>query len=180
VAVGWVRAPHGIRGELKVSPLSDHPTRFIPGSDVWAGGKRYTIYDARPHRDALLVELRGVRTRNEAEAFRNQLLEIPEGDLPELEPDTYYRFQVVGMEVIDVAGTPLGTVREVLHTGANDVYVVVSDDGELLVPALDTVVREVDIDAQRMVVELIEGLERKPPSKAKRQSRGKAGTGDSP
>jgi len=160
--VGWVRAPRGLRGELTVAPLTDFPQRFQPGATVWAGGVSYTVRRARPHRGALLVELDGVESRNHAEALRGLLLEVPEGELAPLGEGQYYRFQLVGMDVVDREGASLGRIAEVLETGANDVYVVRSEQTELLVPAIDTVIKEVDVAGRRMVVELMEGLERRP------------------
>lgn len=166
VAVGWVRTPHGIRGELTVEPLTDFPQRFQPGATVWASGVPYAVRRARTHRKALLVELEGIDTRDQAETMRGLLLEVPEKELPRLAEGQYYRFQILGMDVVDREDRPLGRIEEVLETGANDVYVVRGPDGELLLPAIDAVVKEVDVAARRMVVELLEGLEHrqsKPP-----------------
>lgn len=168
VAVGWVRAPRGVRGELTVAPLTDFPHRFQPGATVWVSGTPYVVRRARTHLKALLLELDGIDTRNQAETLRSLLLEVPEKELPPLAEDQYYRFQILGMDVVDQRDRPLGRIEEVLETGANDVYVVRGPDGELLLPAIDTVVKEVDVAAKRMVVELLEGLE---PRQAKRPRR---------
>lgn len=157
-----MRGPRGVRGELNVDPLTDFPQRFRAGATVWAGGAAYTVRHARMHQRTLLLELQGVESRSDAEALRGLLLEVPEAELPQLPEDRYYRFQVLGMEVVDQQGRLLGHVEEVLETGANDVYIVRDADGELLLPAIDTVVKEVDVAGRRMAVELIEGLERRP------------------
>ena len=162
VAVGYVRGPHGLRGELTVEPLTDFPQRFRTGAVLWAAGHEYTVRHARPHRDALLLELDGIDSREQAGTLRGLLLEVPETELAALAEGEYYRFQLVGMEVVDVGGTALGRIEEVLDTGANDVYIVRSAEGELLLPAIDSVVKDVDVAGRRMVVELIEGLERRP------------------
>jgi 16S rRNA processing protein RimM len=86
---------------------------------------------------------------------------VPEGDLPDLGADQYFRFDIVGINVVDESGLALGNVEEVLDTGADDVYVVRDDESELLIPAIDSVVKEIDISGRRMVVELIPGLERR-------------------
>jgi 16S rRNA processing protein RimM len=154
-----VRAARGIRGELTVAALTDFPQRFQPGATVWASGASYTVRRARAHRRALLLELEGIDTRDQAETLRGLLLEVPVKELPPLAEDQYYRFQILGMDVVDREDRPLGRVEEVLETGANDVYIVRGPDGELLLPAIDAVVKEVDVAAKRMVVELLEGLE---------------------
>ena len=162
VAVGFVRAPHGIQGELAIDPMTDFPERFLPGSVVLAGDTKYTIRGVRTHQKALLLTLDGIDTRTKAEALRDRLLEVPEGDLPPLEEDAYYRFDIIGLQVVDEAGTILGKIEEVLETGANDVYIVRDAESELLIPAIDSVVKEVDLETRQLVVELIPGLERRP------------------
>ncbi len=162
VAVGFVRAPHGIQGELAIDPMTDFPDRFMPGSVLLAGDTKYTISGVRTHQKTILLELDGIETRNQADKLRGKLLEVPEAALPRLEEDEYFRFDIVGINVVDENGTSLGKVEEVLETGANDVYIVRDADNELLIPAIDSVVKEIDTRARRMTVELIPGLERRP------------------
>lgn len=117
------------------------------------------------HQKTLLLALRGVTTRTGADVLRNLLLEVPEDDLPPLADGEYYRYQLIGVEVFDGAGEALGRIEDVIDTGANDVYAVRNADGELLVPAIDTVVRAVDLLSRRMEVDVPPGLERRPPEK---------------
>ena len=167
--MGWIRGPHGTRGELRVSTLTDFPERFAAGSELWANGARYQVSSARPHRGGQLVELEGVVAREQAEALSGALLEVPEQELASLPDGQYFRFQIIGMDVVDGEGAPLGRVSEVLDTGANDVYIVRNDEGDLLIPAIDAVVREIDHEAGHMVVELLEGLERRPHTRPKQR-----------
>ncbi len=161
VAVGFVRAPHGIDGELTVDPMTDFADRFMPGSVLLAGDAKYTVSRVRTHQKTLLLALDGIDTRNQADELRGKLLEVPEAALPHLEEDEYFRFDIVGINVVDENGTALGKVEEVLETGANDVYIVRDADSEVLIPAIDSVVKEIDTRARRMVVELIPGLEQR-------------------
>ena len=165
VAVGFVRGPHGLNGELKVEPLTDHPQRFQAGATLQAGGRPYTVRASRMHQKTLLLQIDGIGTRAQAEALRDLLLEVPETELPVLGEGEYYRYQLIGIEVVGGDGQSLGRIEEVLDTGANDVYAVRNAEGELLLPAIDTVVIQVDLTAGRMVVELPAGLERRPPPK---------------
>ncbi|MGB2694245.1 MAG: ribosome maturation factor RimM [Dehalococcoidia bacterium] len=164
VAVGWVRGSHGTHGALKVDPLTDFPHRFEPGASLWIAGERRTVLSAGSPagRGTLVLELDEVETREDAQALRGLLLEVPEHDLPHLDDDQYFRFQLIGMSVFDADGAPLGRIGEVIDTGANDVYAVRDEEGELLIPAIDTVVKKVDVARRRMVVELMPGLERRP------------------
>lgn len=151
-----------MRGEFNVASLSDAADRFAAGAALWIDGERYTVERARPHKSGLAVKLKGVGSRSEAEALRGRLLEIPENELEPLAEDEYYRFQLIGMAVVDGDGRELGRLEEILPTGSNDVYVVRGPAGELLLPATDEVVKDVDVAGRRMVVELIDGLEEKP------------------
>ncbi len=158
VAVGRVRAPRGLAGELKVEPLTDFPDRFAPGETVWAGGRRLVVEGARQHQKSLLVKLKGIDSSEDGADLRGCLLEVPESELRPLAEGEFYRFQVLGLRVYDAKGRALGEVVELLPTGGNDVYVVRGPLGELLVPAIDEVVKEIDIEGGRMTVELMEGM----------------------
>ena len=154
VAVGRVLAPHGLKGELKVQPLTDNPERFAPKSRVWADEQLVTIVASREAGGHLYVRLKGFPDRTSAERFRHALLQVPEESLPVLPEGEYYRFQLIGLQVFDREGAPLGTLEEVIETGANDVYRVRRPDGtDLLLPALDDVIVSVDLAAKRMVVD---------------------------
>ena len=159
VAVGRILRPHGVAGELVVESLTDFPGRFEPGSLLRAGRRTYRVAAARPHRGALLLTLAGVASRNAAGALCGLLLEVPEDDLPPLGEGEYYRHQLVALTVFDTDGNELGRIEEVLATGANDVYLVRGERGELLLPAIDSVVQEVDVDTGRMTVRLMPGLD---------------------
>jgi 16S rRNA processing protein RimM len=159
VAIGRIVAPRGVRGELKVEPLTDFPERFAPGQVIWLGGLRREVEGSRQQRSHLLLKLAGVDSAEQAAALRGELLEVPQEELHALGEGQYYRFQLQGMAVYDTAGQALGTIVDILSTGANDVYVVRGPRGELLLPAIEEVVKEVNAEGGRMVVELMEGME---------------------
>ncbi len=162
VAVGYIRGPHGLDGELKVESLSDAPDRFVVGARFHAADRELTIRSLRAHKGAMLIGFSRVTRREQADKLRGLLLEIPEQDVAPLGPDQYLRHQLVGLEVQDTDGASLGTLTEVLDTGANDVYVVSDGQSELLVPAIEDVVKHVDVSGGRMVVAPLAGLERRP------------------
>lgn len=159
-AVGLIERPVGLKGELKARPLTDFPERFAPGADVFIDGERRTISKSRWQKDRVYLRLDGVDGRAAAEALRDLLMEVPDGDRPgALGEDAWYIDEIEGLRVETVDGGHLGAVTEVLQTGANDVYVVSREGGpEVLVPALRDVVREVDLAAGRMLVDLPDGL----------------------
>jgi 16S rRNA processing protein RimM len=159
VTVGRILAPHGIRGELKVLPLTDFPERFEAGSRLWLKGQEWVVQRGRwAGRGGVILKLRGLETRNEAETMRNAELTVPEAT--ELHGEgVYYLHDIVGLPVFDANGEALGKLEEVFNTGSTDVYIVRGDRGELLLPALDDVVTQVDIALGRIVVDVPEGLE---------------------
>ena len=157
-AVAHVATPWGIRGELKIEILSDNPKRFSPGALLYFHGDPYTVERLRVMPKSTALKLKGIDTRNQAEAFRDGDLEVPSSELGDLEPDVFYVHQIVGLRVETTDGRPLGDVTEVLHTGANDVYVATFDGKETLIPAIASVVKEIDVAASRMVIEAIPGL----------------------
>lgn len=162
ITIGFVHAPRGLRGEFKVEPLTDFPERFERGATVYIEGRAYTVALSRNGPTGLLLQLDGITTRERAAGLRGRYLELPEAELAELSDDAYYRFEIVGLEVFDASGARLGRIADVLETGANDVYVVRDDESELLVPAIDTVVHEIDVAGGRMVIEMLDGMERRP------------------
>jgi 16S rRNA processing protein RimM len=156
VAVGSIAAPWGVRGDLKVQPLTDFPERFQRGAALWVRGHRHEVQRSRWSRGFVYLGLSGIDSRNAAEEMRGALLEVPESDLTPLPEGQYYRFQVIGLEVRTPEGGSLGRVAEILSTGSNDVYVVRGGPRELLIPAIEDVVKEVDLEGGRLVVELPE------------------------
>jgi len=154
VAVGRVQGPFGLKGELKVLSLTDNPDRFLPKAKLWAGQQPVTIAAAREAQGYVYLTLKGFHDRTSVEKFRHALLQVPEADLPELEEGEYYRFQLIGLTVVDSAGEVIGTLAEVIETGATDVYRVRTPEGkDVLLAATADVVVSVDLKAKRMVVD---------------------------
>lgn len=152
VAVGRILGAHGTRGALRVESLSDVPGRFVPGAAVWLQAVRRTIQSVSSGRGVLVLKLEGIEDRASAERIKGEVLEVPEAERPPLPPGSYYADDLIGLAVVDPDGQFLGSLGEVLQTGANDVYVVRGPRGELLLPAVEDVVLEVDLERRRMVV----------------------------
>ena len=160
VAVGRITRVHGVQGEVAVFVISEVPGRFADGATVWLeDGRTLTVESTRPHKDRLLVRFRGVEDRAQAEALQKALLVVPESSSPELPQGSWWDHRIVGCALETDTGRVLGTVRDVIHTGANDVWSAVDDEGvETLVPVLEDVIVDVDLDAKRIVVREIPGL----------------------
>jgi 16S rRNA processing protein RimM len=154
VAVGRIQGPFGLKGEVKVLSLTDNPDRFSPKSKLWAGQHPVSVVSEREASGYVYLTLKGFPSRTSVEKFRNALLQVPEEDLPELEEGEFYRFQLIGLTVVDLAGEVLGTIAEVIETGATDVYRVKPAEGaDILLAATGDVVKSVDIAAKRMVAD---------------------------
>jgi 16S rRNA processing protein RimM len=160
VVVGRITKAHGVTGEVAVLVISEVPGRFADGATVWLeDGRTLTVASSRPHKDRLLVRFRGVEDRAQAEALQQALLVVPESSSPELPDGSWWDHRIVGCVLETDTGRVLGTVRDVIHTGANDVWSAVDDDGvETLVPVLEDVIADVDLDAKRIIVYEIRGL----------------------
>ena len=160
VAVGRVARAHGVQGEVAVLVLSEVEDRFAIGATLWLeDGRTLTVESSRPHRGRLLVRFREVRDREQAERLQRALLVVPESSSPSLPEGSWWDHQIEGCAVETDRGRALGTVREVIHTAANDVWSVVDGGGrETLVPVLNDVLVSVDVGAKRIVVREIAGL----------------------
>ena len=159
VNVGWVLGSHGRSGEIRVKSYTDVATRFDPGQDLYIDGVPYRITDfSSAKRDQVILKLQGIDTPPAAEGLSGQWLTSPAQDSPELSAGEFFHFQLLGLHARTEEGEELGTLREVIQTGSNDVYRVEKDGKELLLPAISQVIRRVDLSAGIMVVKLLEGM----------------------
>lgn len=161
--IGEIVAPHGIRGEVRVLPTTDFPQRFslLDKVTLRQGEKtrELQILQAREHKNFVLIEFKEISDRNQAEELRNWEVVIPVAKAMPLPPGRYYGHQLEGLEVIDIESrVSLGTLAEVMHLPANAVYRVENSAGSILIPALKSVIKEVDIEKGRMYVQPLEGM----------------------
>jgi len=161
LAVGLLRRPHGVHGEILMEVYTDFPERLEDGTTVFLGAKHKpaTLRHIRHHNEGLLFSFEGVDTPESAGLLRKQLVYVKTATRPALPAGQYYHHQMIGMTVVDDSGNELGKLTEIIQTGANDVYVVLSGTGkELLLPSIKQVVLDVDVESNRMIVHLIPGL----------------------
>jgi len=156
--VGRILAPWGIRGEVKVEVLTDFPERFAPQKVVYLNARPLEIESCRPHKQHLVVKLDTIDSVEDAERLRGQDLTIPRSELYPLPEGQYYTFQIIGLKVVTTEGKLLGRITEIMTTGSNDVYIVEGKRGEILIPAIEDVVKSIDLAKGKMVIEAIEGL----------------------
>ena len=153
-----VRA-HGLKGHLKIIPYGETLSSLIAGEMITAclpdgSTLNLTTVEVRPHQKAFLLLSREINTVEEAHNLIGSELCVPESRLPPTAPDEFYWYQLIGLEVVSTDGQKLGIIKEILETGSNDVYVVRQGNEEILVPAIEEVVREVDLQRRLMIVDL--------------------------
>lgn len=161
LVIGFLRRPFGVSGEILMDLHTDFPERFRTGRKIYVGDeyKPMTLASVRPHGENMLVRLRGVNTPEMAGQYRNTWIFIKTKDAPPLPEGKYYQYQLLGLKVVDESDHPLGTLTEILETGANDVYVVTDEAGkETLLPAIPSVILDVQPEAGFIRVHLLEGL----------------------
>lgn len=163
ITIGEVVNTQGHKGEVRVIPTTDFPERFKQTKEVnlliKGTRKLYHIEQTYEHKKFIIVKFSEIPDMNGAETLKGALLQIPQEQLMPLPEGSYYIFQITGLPVFDVAGNLLGEVKEVLQTGANDVYVVRGTDRkEILIPALKHVIKKIDLTAGKITVDLPEGL----------------------
>jgi 16S rRNA processing protein RimM len=162
VAIGLITAMFGIRGEVKVQPLTDFPERFLQTATVYVGDELIErhVLGARLHQRIVILRLDGVETANDAEALRNKRLYILASELVTLPPDHYYLHDLVGLRVLHVNGTPLGVVRDVIQSAGNDLLVIqdARTGKDVLLPSVKEFVKAVDVAGGVINVEPIPGF----------------------
>jgi 16S rRNA processing protein RimM len=155
ILLGKIRKPHGLDAEMIVDAYSESPDRFKPGTRVFAGEEHLplTIRTRRSIDKALLLTFKDIDDTETAGQYRNHFIYTVKEELPPLPEGEYYHFDLIGLEVVNEAGSFLGRISEVIETGANDVYVVTNTEGEeSLLPAIKSVILSVDLAAGKMVV----------------------------
>ena len=161
LVVGQLGKPHGVRGEISFRILTDFPDRLAPGKVVYVGDDKtvYTLQNVRGGGERLIFSLEGFGDRDHAALLRNELVYVRSDEIPDLDDGDFYYHDLIGLRVITDDGRELGTLEEIIDTGANDVFLVIAEDGsELLLPAIDDVVLDIDLDEETILVHMIDGL----------------------
>ena len=161
ICIGKIHRAHGIKGDVVLNPLTDFPERIRRGKVVYAGEEHLplTITAVRDKPPYLLVGFKEIEDETAASAFRNQYVYVRTDDLPKLPEGEYYFHQLIGLDAVNLEGVRVGTLSEILETGANDVYVIKKDDGtEELVPDVPQYIREINIGEHKILIDFPEWL----------------------
>jgi 16S rRNA processing protein RimM len=161
LVIGEILRPWGYRGEVKIKLVTDFPTRLTKLKTVYLGpdARGFHVERARLLSGFAVMKLAGLDSPEAVDKLRGQLLQVAIEQAAPLRQGQYFHHQIIGLHVWTTEGKELGSVEEILETGANDVYVVRRSDGsEVLLPAIRDVVQEIDLENKRLVVQLIPGL----------------------
>ena len=161
--VGVISSTHGVRGEVKVFPTTDDVTRFRQLKKVYLDTGRemlpLEIQNVKFFKQFAILKFKGIDNINDIEKYRGKSLMIDREDAVDLDEDEYFIADMIGMKVYTEDGSEFGTLKDVMETGANDVYIIDSPEhGEVLIPAIRECILDVDMDEERMTIHLMEGL----------------------
>ena len=161
--VGVISSTHGVRGEVKVFPTTDDVTRFRQLKKVYLDTGRemlpLEIQNVKFFKQFAILKFKGIDNINDIEKYRGKSLMIDREDAVDLDEDEYFIADMIGMKVCTEDGSEFGTLKDVMETGANDVYIIDSlEHGEVLIPAIRECILDVDMDGERMTIHLMEGL----------------------
>jgi 16S rRNA processing protein RimM len=161
LVVGFLRRAHGVKGEMIMDLHTDFPERLQGGRQLLVGDGHHplTLTGVRSHAKGVLVKFKGIETPEATVPFRNQWVYVRASDVPALPEGQIYQHELFGFKVVDENETSLGELVEIIETGANDVYVVRDESGkEILLPAIPSVILEIDSVRRLLRVHLLEGL----------------------
>ena len=160
--VGVITTTHGVRGEAKVYPTTDEPERFLELDyvllDTGRELRKLEIKNVKFFKNLVILKFKGVDNINDIEKYKGRDLWIPREEGQELEEDEYYIADLLGMSVVLEDGQEFGTLKDVMETGANDVYIIDSaEHGEVLLPAIKECILDVDLEKNVMTIHLMKG-----------------------
>jgi len=163
VPVGKVTRTHGIRGALKIFPYGESLAAQAAGERFFLRSKNggyctVTLIGLRVQGRVLVCGFEEIKDVDGAQPFVGEEIFLPEERLPPVSEGEYYHYRLIGLDIVTLDGESLGVLRKIIETGGNDVYVAEREGREILIPAIEDVIREIDLERKRMVVDLPEGL----------------------
>ncbi len=158
IEIGKIVNTHGLKGHIKVEPWCDGIETFEYLSRVFVKNMSYKIESVKVQKNLFLLKLEGLNSVEEAEKLKNTVLYAQEDEMPPLPEGVYYIKDIIGLDVYDDEKY-IGKISDWIETGANNVYVIQRKEGkDILIPAIDSVIKHVDIENNKMSVNMLEGL----------------------
>lgn len=155
ICIGEFVAPHGVRGDIRLYPYSDDPSQYLSLKTFFLdNGTPFSLESIKAHKRVYVIHSAQIKNVDEAEALRGKKIYVSRDMLPELPEGEYFHFEMIGLPVFHAeTGEKIGTVANIISTGANDVYEVQLEDGKnMLVPAIRDVIKKIDIPAGRIEI----------------------------
>lgn len=163
IVVGEIAGTHGVKGGLKVFPLTDDPNRFKKLEKVYLDIENnkveHNVVSCSVGNKFVLLQLENINDMETAQKLRHILVNIHKDDAIKLPKDSYFIFDLIGIDVYTLEDKYLGKITDILNSAANDVYIVEKEGKSLLLPAIKDVVKKVDVENKRMSVKLLKGLD---------------------
>ncbi len=161
--IGQIVNTFGIKGMVKVKPFTDDIRRFDELKTVYVEKNstktEYEIEEVKYHKDMVLIKFKGIDKVEQAEMLRNSYLTVSRNSVEKLEEGRYYIVDLLGLEVYTDEQVLLGTLEDIFNTGSNDIYVVKDKQGkQILLPAIQDVIKQIDIENKKIIVHLLPGL----------------------
>ena len=161
--VGVITSTHGIKGEVKIFPTTDDTKRFKKNMEViLETGKEdllLTVEGVKFFKQFVILKFKGIDNINDIEKYKSKSLYVTRKNAVKLKKDEYFIADLLGIEAWEDNGSKLGVLKDVIETGANDVYVIALEDGkEMLIPAIKECILEVDIENKKMIIHVMDGL----------------------
>ena len=157
--VGQIVNVFGIKGFVKLYPYVDNINRFDELKNVFIKNNKFEIEQVKYQKNMVLIKFKGIETVEQAEKLRNSIVEISRTDAIPLEEGQYFIADLIGLNVYLENGEKLGVLEDIYNTGSSDIYVVKNELGkQFLLPYIDDVIKNIDLDNEKITVHLIKGL----------------------
>ncbi len=161
--MGKVLRPHGVKGVLRIKSYARGPSSFKKGQSIFfktPSGKEeiFTLSSIKPHKNIFLMKLKEIRSIEQAESLRESDIFVLAQDLEKKKEGEFYWYELIGIRVYLETGEYIGKINHIMETGSNDVYVIRREDKEILIPAIYDVIKGIDTEKRKMIIEPIEGL----------------------
>jgi len=158
IPVGEVLSPHGTKGHFRIRVITDLPERFNPGAKIYINRQPFIIEYSSTQKGCFIIKVNDIDNPEDAKKLQGKQVEIHNSQIKPLADGQYYHFQLIGLVVFTDDGESIGRIKQILSYPGNDVYVVEGKEGEVLIPAIDDVIKIVDIKNRRIVIKAIDGL----------------------
>jgi 16S rRNA processing protein RimM len=158
IPVGRVTRTHGLKGELKFYPIDQDDLVVQNEQQIRLGEATFKIKSVRGVKSPYIVKFEGVDSIEAAQSLSGQEVLVAREDFESLPEGEYYRFDIEGLKVFDDTGKYYGVIEDIIETGSNDVYVVRGDGKEWLVPMIDSIVQNIDLEQGKLIFHCVEGL----------------------